>query len=1089
MKKLLIAIGLIIVLVVVALIAIPMFIDPNDYKDTIVEQVKKHTGRDLKIAGDLKMSKFPSLGVDIGEIEISNAPGFGDQPMLKSGRASVSVKMIPILKSLPGFLTDKEKAMASIGDNVEISTLILKDVYVNLARDKSGKSNFDDLMKSGGTESAAKESDSGTTTDLSNLSIGGIDLENVNLVWDDQSLGKKYTVSQLNLKTGSLQLNKPVDLDMSATFDATSEGVAGNLALDGVIAYNLESKQYSVKPIDFTASLTGSAVPNGAADIKLKASSAQADLTAGTVSVAGLDLDAMGTKVSGDIDATNIFDKMPLANGSIKIDAQSIPDLLKALGQDPDKIPLTKLTADAIFKSGKDTMSFEKLVADATLQGGMFKQPENVKLDVTGDVNIADQTLNLSRLSFEGLDANVKGKLNASNLQAKIPLIDGDLNITANNVAKLLIAAGQDPEKIPLEKINADVKMTSTAEAMNIETLAATATVHGGQFKDPVDVKLNVKGDVNLKNETANLTHLSFEGLGANVDGNIKASKIMSPIPLLDGQLNINAADVPALLAALGQDASAIPLKSLTANTKLTSTADSMKVENLSAKATLAGDQIPNSPVDVTLNTTADVNLKQETLNVQNFAIKGMGLDVQGAVKGTQIIKNPNLNGNLKIVPFNLRQLMEQMKMEVPVTSDPKVLSNFGLNSNFSATKNSVSLKGMAMKLDETNITGDLSVVNFDNPAPTFNINIDAINADRYLPPKTEGEPAAQASSEATGEVPMDSLRKLNAKGTLSIGSLIISNAKLKNVKLGLDAKGGKIKLNPLSANLYKGSYNGAVSLDATGKQPAINASSALKGVQVAPLLTDLTGKSKIDGTLVGNIKINAVGADANAIKKTLNGTTDLKFMDGALLGINIAKIIREAKAKLTGQTLPATKEVEKTDFSELSATTVIKNGLVSNNDFLMKSPFLRITGKGTANLVSEAIDYSVVTRVVGSGKGQGGEDFSELKGIDIPIKVSGTFSDMKFRPDLGGVLKAKADQELQKQKEKLQEKATEKLDKVLPDKLKGLGGLLGGSKEEAAGEAVAPAEQQAAPKEETPPAPKKPEDQVKDKLKKLLPF
>ena len=94
MKKLLIAIGVIIVLFVGALIAIPMFIDPNDHKDTIVEQVKKQTGRDLTITGDLKMSKFPSLGVDIGAIELSNAPGFGDEPMLKSGRASVSVKKI-----------------------------------------------------------------------------------------------------------------------------------------------------------------------------------------------------------------------------------------------------------------------------------------------------------------------------------------------------------------------------------------------------------------------------------------------------------------------------------------------------------------------------------------------------------------------------------------------------------------------------------------------------------------------------------------------------------------------------------------------------------------------------------------------------------------------------------------------------------------------------------------------------------------------------------------------------------------------------------------------------------------------------------
>lgn len=1083
MKKLFITLGLIIALAIAALIAIPLFIDPNDFKGQIVEQVKKHTGRDLAITGDLKMSKFPSLGVDIGEIALGNAQGFGDQPMLKSGKASVSVKLLPLLKK-----------------DLQVSTLTLKDVYINLARDKSGKTNWDDLLALGGKKDTKKESDA---TKLAALAIGGIDLENANLVWDDQSLGKKYSVSQLNLKTGQLQLNKPIDLDMSCNVDAAAEGIAGNLALDGTIEYDLQGKKYSVKPIDFSANLKGAGVPGGAADIKLRASSAQADLTAGTASVAGLDLDALGTRIEGDIDATNIFDKIPLASGKIKIDAQSIPDLLKTLGQDPAQIPLTKLTADADFKSTKDSMSFDKLVADATLHGGLFKEPENVKVDISGDINIADQTLNLSALSFEGLDTSVKGKLKASNLKARIPLVDGDLKINANNVAKLLIAVGQDPAKIPLKKINADTKLTSTAEAMNIEKLIATATVHGGQFKDPVDVKLDVKGDVNLAKETANLTQLSFEGLGASVKGNLRANKILAPIPLLDGKLNINAADVPALLAALGQDASALPLKSLIADTSLSSTADSMKVENLSAKATLAGDQIPNSPVDVTLNTTADVNLSKETLNVQNFAVKGMGLDVQGAVSGTQIVKNPNLNGNLKIAPFNLRQLMGQMNMDVPVTADPKVLSNFGLDTKFNASKNSVSLKGMAMKLDDTSISGDLAVVNFTNPAPTFNINIDTINADRYLPPKAEGQQAEKKAAPATPEtaagaaagLPVDTLRKLNAKGTLNIGSLIISNAKLKNVKLGLDAKGGKINLSPAQANLYQGSYNGTVALDATGQQPAINASSALNNVQIAPLLTDLTGKSKIDGTLIGKVNVTAVGADANAIKKTLNGATDLKFTDGAILGVNIAKVIREGKAKLTGQSLSATSEVEKTDFSELSATTVIKNGLVSNNDFLMKSPFLRVTGDGTANLVNEQVDYNVQAAVVGSYKGQGGEELEELKGLTIPIKVSGTFANLSYRPDLGGLAKARAEQELEKQKAKIQEKATEKLEKVLPKELEGLGGLLGGSKDKAAEDAAAPAQPQAAPEpapaQETPPAEeeKKPEDLVKDKLKEMLKF
>ncbi len=964
MKKLLFAIGLIVILVVVTLIAVPLFVDPNDHKETIVRQVKKHTGRDLTISGDLKMSKFPALGVDIGEVTLGNAPGFGDQPMLKSGKASVSVKIMPILKALPGFITDKEKATANIIDDVEISTLVLKDVYLNLGKDKSGKTNLDDLTGEAKTE--AKDEDS-SAVNLAALAIGGIDLENVNLVWDDQSLGKKYAVSNLNLKTGTLQLNKPIDLEMSLELDAEAEGIAGTVMLDGTVEYDLDGKKYSVKPIDFSANLKGTGIPGGAADIKLQASSAQADLNTGTASVTGLDLDALGTKISGDIDATNIFDKIPLANGNIKIDAQSIPDLLKALGQDPEKIPLKKLNANAQFSSSKDSMTFEKLLADATLEGGLFEQAENVNL--------------------------------------------------------------------------------------------------------------SVKGDVNLANESANFTELSFKGLGTSIDGNIKANKILSPIPLLDGDLSIKAEDVPTLLAALGQDAS-MPIKSFIADTKLTSTADSMKVENLNAKATLAGDQIPNSPVDVTLSTTADVNLAKETLNVQNFAVSGMGLDIQGAVNGTQIIKSPNLNGNLKIAPFNLRQLMSQMNIEAPVTADLKVLSNFGLNTNFAATKNSVSLKGIAMKLDETNISGDLAVVNFSNPAPTFNINIDSINADRYMAPTSEGQKAAvpatpETATAAATDLPMDTLRKLNAKGTLNIGSLIISNAKLKNVKLGLDAKGGKINLNPTQANLYQGSYNGSVNLDATGNQPVIKAVSALNGVQVAPMMTDLAGDSKIDGTLIGNININAVGAGADAIKKTISGTTDLKFTDGALLGVNVAKIIREGKAKLTGKSLAAEDGPVKTDFSELSATTVIKNGLVSNQDFLLKSPFLRITGAGTANLASEAVDYGVKATVVGSGKGQGGEDLSELKGIDIPVRVSGTFSDLKYRPDFGGVLQAKVDQELEKQKDKVKAKVGSKLNKLL-----GIKGDESATVTDSATDAPAPKEEK-----------KKPEDLVKDKLKNMLKF
>ncbi len=967
MKKLLkfgfILIGLLIALIVVTAISIPMFFDPNDYKSQIVERVEKETGRKFQLDGDLKLSIFPWLGVEIGGMTFGNAAGFGEQPMVKSSLVQARVKLLPLLKK-----------------NIEMDTVTLKDATVNLARDENGKSNWDDLLTPGG-EKEVEKSDGAA---LGTLTLGGIDMEDANLVWDDKNAGKYYAIKNLNLKTGKLQMNEPIDLDMDFNLHARTEGIAGAVALGGTIEYDLEAEIYSLSPLDFSADMQGESLPGGAAAINLKANAVNADLSAETASLEGLLLLVMGAEIKGDVNARNILDPVPLANGEITITASNITELLKALGQDPDQVPLKSLNAHAKFSSDKQTMTFE--------------------------------------------------------------------------------------------------------------TLSAKAVLEGGQFKNPVDIKMDANGNVNVEKQTLNLPQFSVEGLGALIKGNFAAKNIFEPTPLLAGKLNIVAQDVPNLLKAAGQDASDIPLKSFIAATVISSTLDSISLKTMKAKATLAGEQIPNSPVDVILETSVDINLAKETLNVKSLIIKGMGLDVQGAVKGVHIIKDPKLNGQLKIAPFNLRKLMTQLKMEVPVTADPKVLSQAAVNTDFSASKNSFALKGLQLKLDETNIKADLAVANFSSPSTAFKLIIDTINVDRYLPPVAENEQAklakpatSETAAQTAADLPMDTLRKLKIKGSLNIANLIISKVKLQNVMLGLDAKDGKINLSPINANLYQGSYSGAISLNATGSQPIININSALKGVQAGPLFEDLNGESKVDGSMTSNIKITAAGADADTIKKTLNGTTNFVFTNGALKGFNIADIVRRTKNKLTGQNILESTGPAQTDFSELNGSATIKNGLVSNQDLSIKSPLLRIDGKGTANLVNEKINYSVSTTFVSSLKGQGGKGLEDLKGITIPIKVSGTFSDPSFAPDMGGFLKARAQQEIDKQKDKIKEKAAEKLEKLVP----GLGGLLGGGNEEqASGDSTVPIEQEVSPKESSPLAEeKKPEDQVKDKLKELLPF
>jgi AsmA protein len=361
-----------------------------------------------------------------------------------------------------------------------------------------------------------------------------------------------------------------------------------------------------------------------------------------------------------------------------------------------------------------------------------------------------------------------------------------------------------------------------------------------------------------------------------------------------------------------------------------------------------------------------------------------------------------------------------------------------------------VNLSDLQLKLDETSVKGSLAVADFAKPAIDFKLAVDAVDADRYLPPKIEaakpGEakkaaPKAAASNAASGDdsATVGSLRALNLRGSLSVGKLKINNAKLSNVSFNINAKNGDVRLAPLSADLYQGKYNGSVVIDAGGAAPKLTLDQNLSGVQVEPLLIDLNGASRISGTTELKAQLQATGVSADPIKRSLNGTAQFSFKDGSLKGVNLGYLVRKAEAGIVAPV----EEKAQTDFSEVKGTLKFTQGVVSNEDLVMKSPLLRVDGSGKANLVSEQIDYLLKTTLTATGEGQGGKEGNELSGVMIPIKVSGTFAEPKYRPDLEGLAKAKAEKLIEKQKAKVTEKIKEKIGegagKEATDKLKDL--------------------------------------------------
>ena len=324
-------------------------------------------------------------------------------------------------------------------------------------------------------------------------------------------------------------------------------------------------------------------------------------------------------------------------------------------------------------------------------------------------------------------------------------------------------------------------------------------------------------------------------------------------------------------------------------------------------------------------------------------------------------------------------------------------------------------------QLDESKIAAKLNLTRFSPLALGFDVDIDRLNVDKYLPPKSA------ETGEKKAETPLDfsAIKGLNASGVVKIGQLQVSNVKAANVRLEIKAADGKLDVAPHSASLYDGSLTGTLSVNANNNRIALKQS--LANVSINPLMKDALDKDVLEGR--GNVALDVTsgGTTVAAIKKGLNGTASVNLKDGAIKGINLAKTFRESKALFSGRkdAVKEAKQTEKTDFSELSASFRIAGGVARNDDLIMKSPFIRLGGAGDIDIGEDRVEYLAKASVVNTSGGQGGRELDHLKGLTVPVRVSGPFDKLAYNIEFGGLVAEAAKAKVEaKVKEAVQEKS-----------------------------------------------------------------
>ncbi|CAH6809177.1 AsmA protein [Vibrio chagasii] len=365
MKKLLIFIAVPVFIVVAAILALVLLVNPNQFKPLIVEQAQKHTGLELVIEGDISWQFFPSIGFELGQTELRNPEGFTQPNLFKVDTVGVDVSVTPLFSN-----------------QLEIGNITLDGAEFYLETLKDGRKNIDALTQASASDASAPAAETTSEPALApqeqsaseasgwTINLAGVTISNALFEMDDKQAGsftKLYDVS-LNLSEFA------VDTWTTATFAASGENNQQKFSANGSAEFKLAEgfASYALRNIDLNAKFND---PTTSIDsVKLGLDTFEFDkvnqLTYAVVGkAAGLDLDLKG---GGELTVDKAISKVIL--NKLTLDSTFKGDTLP---QSPMKVDML---SDLSFDLTKSHLSFvlEKL------------QANSIALDGKADVTLSD---------------------------------------------------------------------------------------------------------------------------------------------------------------------------------------------------------------------------------------------------------------------------------------------------------------------------------------------------------------------------------------------------------------------------------------------------------------------------------------------------------------------------------------------------------------------------------------------------------------------------------------------------------------------------------------------------------------------------
>ncbi len=289
-------------------------------------------------------------------------------------------------------------------------------------------------------------------------------------------------------------------------------------------------------------------------------------------------------------------------------------------------------------------------------------------------------------------------------------------------------------------------------------------------------------------------------------------------------------------------------------------------------------------------------------------------------------------------------------------------------------------------------------------------------------PPAAGGGTSKPAATAAAAPIPVPPIADVDTTGSLRIGTLRTAGVELRNLVMTLRSGDGRIDVTRLAAATWGGTLAGNASIATSGRAAV---KMQLNDVDVGRALREFAQREILDGRGSVAIDVTGTGKTLPALERSLAGSARIALRDGAILGIDLNKVLQKVESTIAtvrgGAGQPIESRAgggEKTAFSSLDASFAIREGIARNDDLDLRSPLIRVGGNGSIDIPDQSVDYLLKVSLVGTLAGQGGEARSALRGVTIPVRVSGPMASLSYRVEVENLAREALKKEVTRQLE-----------------------------------------------------------------------